>query len=85
MSTYSFNFRYEFYPLIKKSLGSPNPFRNIFWHIVRFNTQTRWQVRRVRADLYTRYTFKRVTHPFNNDPKYKNRGVHGFPKRGAIK
>lgn len=49
----------------------------------RFNTQTRWVYKRVIPHKYTRINLgkQRTDHPFNQDPKYKNLGIYGLPKR----
>ena len=48
----------------------------------RFSTGTRWVYKRVAPYKYTRNNLsKQRNHPFNKDPKYKNLGVFGLPKR----
>ena len=51
-------------------------------HYKRFSTGTRWIYKRVIPYKYTRNNLsKQRNHPFNKDPKYKNLGVFGLPKR----
>ena len=49
----------------------------------RFSTGTRWIYKRVIPYKYSRSDLskQRTDHPFNQDPKYKNLGIYGLPKR----
>ena len=75
----------HFYPYIWRNGISPNSHRIDIANHKRFSTSTRWVWKRIKQyptnQAYNRCSFK---HPYMCDPKYKNLGIYGIPRRGSV-